>query len=67
MVSNQTKSWTFQAKDIFEDIPTDPENCLMTIPEEVSAAIGIVPGDRVKILLGDQGTLIIQKAIDGEE
>jgi bifunctional DNA-binding transcriptional regulator/antitoxin component of YhaV-PrlF toxin-antitoxin module len=41
----------------------------MTIPEEVSNAIGLVPGDRVKILWGDQGTIIIQKAkeTDAEE
>lgn len=63
----EKKSWTFKAEDIFEDIPTDPENCNMKIPEEVAAAIGLMPGDRVKILMGDQGTVIIQKAVDGEE
>jgi hypothetical protein len=62
MQENEAKSWTFKAEDIFEDIPTDPENCLMKIPEEVSNAIGLVPGDRVKILWGDQGTIIIEKA-----
>ena len=65
------KSWTFKAEEIFEDIPDDLENCNMKIPEEVANAIGLVPGDRVKILVGDQGTVIIQKAdekaVDGKE
>lgn len=67
MAENKTKSWTFKAEEIFEDIPDDLENCNMKIPEEVADAIGLVPGDRVKILMGDQGTVIIQKAVDGEE
>ena len=62
MQENEAKSWTFKAEDIFEDIPTDPANCLMKIPEEVANTIGLVPGDRVKILWGDQGTIIIEKA-----
>jgi hypothetical protein len=63
------KSWTFKAEDIFEDIPTDPANCNMKIPEEVANAIGLVPGDKVRILWGDQGTIIIEKAkeTDGKE
>lgn len=65
------KSWTFKAEEIFEDIPDDLENCNMKIPEEVANAIGLVPGDRVKVLVGDQGTVIIQKAdekaVDGKE
>ena len=34
----------------------------MKIPEEVANAIGLVPGDKVRILWGDQGTIIIEKA-----
>jgi len=69
MQENEAKSWTFKAEDIFEDIPTDPANCLMKIPEEVSKAIGLVPGDRIKVLWGEQGTIIIEKAkeTDGKE
>lgn len=66
MAENKTKSWTFKAEDIFEDIPTDPENCNMKIPQEVADAIGLVPGDKVKILWGDQGTIIIEKAKDAD-
>jgi frataxin-like iron-binding protein CyaY len=60
-MSEEQKSWIYNAEDIFEDIPDDLENCQMKIPDEVAAAVGLVPGDTVKILLGDQGTVIIQK------
>jgi frataxin-like iron-binding protein CyaY len=60
-MSEEQKSWIYKAEDIFEDIPEDLENCQMKIPDEVAAAVGLVPGDTVKILLGDQGTVIIQK------
>lgn len=69
MAEKEAKTWTFKAEDIFEDIPTDPQNCLMKIPEEVSKQIGLVPGDKVKVLWGDQGTIIIEKVkeTDGKE
>lgn len=60
MTTEQT-SWTYKVEDIFEDIPGDPENVNMTIPPEISEKIGLVPGDTVKVLWGDQGTIIIQK------
>ena len=55
------KQWTFKAEDIFEDIDGDEENINMNIPPEVSEAAGLVPGDAIKISLGDQGTVIIEK------
>ena len=58
---SEQKQWTFKVEDIFEDIPDDPENVTMTIPEEIQKAAGIHPGDTVKILWGDQGTIIIEK------
>jgi hypothetical protein len=69
MDEKATKSWTFKAEEIFEDIPTDPENCLMKLPEEICKEIGLVPGDLVKVLWGDQGTIIIEKVkeTNGEE
>jgi hypothetical protein len=62
----ENKKWIFSAEEIFEDIPDDPKNCNMKIPDEVAAAVGLVPGDKVKILLGDQGTVIIQKVEEKE-
>jgi len=59
--------WTFKAEDIFEEIPDDPKNINMTIPEEVAEKAGLQPGDPIKILLGDQGTIIIEKLGDKEK
>ena len=56
-----SKVHTYNVEDIFEDIPDDPENVLMNLPQEVMDEAGIKPGDTIKILLGDQGTLIIEK------
>lgn len=55
------KTKTYKYEDIFEDDPNDPDNVLMTIPPEICEEVGIEPGDPVKILVGDQGTLIIEK------
>ena len=60
-MSNEQKSWTFKAEDIFEDIPDDPENINMKIPDEIAEAAGLQPGDNIKVLWGDQGTIIIEK------
>ena len=61
--------WIFKAEEIFEDIPEDPENVNMKIPDEIAEAAGLKPGDPIKILWGDQGTIIIEKLKDdsGEE
>lgn len=60
-MSKEQKTFTYKVEDIFEDIPNDPENVLMNLPQEVMEDAGIKPGDTVKILLGDQGSLIIEK------
>ena len=61
-----SKVYSYKVEDIFEDIPNDPKNVNMTIPPEISEAAGIKPGDTVKILIGDLGSLIIQK-VDKKE
>ena len=61
------KKWTYQAEDIFEEMPESPEEVLMKIPEEVCQEVGLVPGDNVKVSVGDQGTIIIEKIEDGKE
>lgn len=65
-MTQEKKQWTYKVEDIFEDIPNDPDNVNMTIPPEICEQMGLVPGDMLKILWGDQGTIIIQK-IDEEE
>jgi len=68
-MSEQEKTWTYNMEDIFEDIPDSPEEVMMKLPPEVAEEVGLVPGDKIKILIGDQGTLIIEKVKDnnGEE
>lgn len=66
MSEEQKRRWIFNQEEIFQDIPGDTENVNMTIPPEVAKAIGLVPGDLIKISVGDQGTMIIQK-IDKKE
>lgn len=60
-MTDQKNSWTFKAEEIFEEIPEDPEHVNMKIPEEVAEKIGAKPGDTLRVLWGDQGTIIIQK------
>ena len=54
----------YKAEDIFQDIEGDPENVTMTIPEEVLRQKGWGEGTRIKVEVGDQGTLIITEIKD---
>lgn len=58
--------WTFKAEDIFQEIPDNPKNVNLKIPDEVAEKAGLNPGDDIKILWGDQGTIIIEKIGDKE-
>ena len=60
-MTDKPKTWEFKAEDIFTDIPDDPKNINMKIPDEVAEAAGIKPGDTIKVLWGDQGTIKIEK------
>jgi len=65
-MSEEQKSWTFKQEDIFEDIPNDPENVIMNIPEEIREAAGLKEGDPIRILWGDQGSIVIEKITQEE-
>ena len=60
-MEDKSKTWEFKAEDIFTDIPDDPKNVNMKIPDEVAEAAGFKPGDTIKVLWGDQGTIKIEK------
>lgn len=45
---------TYLVEEIFQDIPDDPENILMTIPPEICEKLNLVPGDSVKIDVQNQ-------------
>jgi len=57
----------YKAEDIFENIPDDPENVNLKIPDEIAEQAGLEPGDKLKISWGDQGTIIIEKLGDDED
>ena len=65
-MSKELKTYTFKAEDIFEDIENDSENVNMNIPPEIAEEMNWQPGDTLKILLGDQGTIIISKVEEKE-
>lgn len=65
-MSEEQKTWTYKVEDIFEDIPEDPENVIMKFPPEICEKMGLKPGDKMKVLVGDQGTIIIQKLDEKE-
>ena len=54
-----SKTFTYKAEEIFEDIPGDDENILMNIPQEILDEKGWVEGTELKFEIGDQGTVII--------
>jgi len=58
---SNAKVWTYKVEDIFADIPDDPKNVTMTIPEPIRDEIGLKEGDTIKVSIGDQGTVIIEK------
>ena len=60
-IMEKQKVWTYKVEDIFEDIPYDQKNINMTIPEPIRDEIGLKEGDTIKVSIGDQGTLIIEK------
>ena len=50
----------YDVDEIFEEIPGDPDNILMNIPEEICSSMGWEPGDTMIIKM-ENGGLIIQK------
>ena len=55
--------YTYNAEDIFEDIPGDPDNIIMNFPEELLQAMGWKEGDTLDIQVED-GKVTVTK-IDG--
>lgn len=64
-MTDEQRTYTFKTEDIFKNIENDPNNLNMNIPPEVADEMGWQPGDTLKILVGDQGTIIIEK-VDSE-
>jgi len=66
-MTEEAKTFTFKAEDIFQDIEGDSENVLMTIPPEIMEAQGWKEGDNLKIEWGDQGSIVISKVEESNE
>jgi len=49
---------TYTYRDIFEDIPGDPDNVLMKIPVELEKDLGWEIGDNINITL-DNGSMVL--------
>lgn len=54
---------TYKYSDIFKDQEGEFN---ITLPLEIIEELKLEPGDNLKVLLGDQGTIILEK-IDGKE
>ena len=50
------------SKEVFSPDPDNPEQMIMTLPPEMVASVGFKEGDELKVSLGDQGTIILEKA-----
>ena len=51
----------YKAEEIFQDIPGDDKNVLMTIPPEIMEKQGWKEGTKIKVEVGDQGSIIISE------
>lgn len=54
------KKFTFKASEIFQEIPDDPDNVIMVIPEELQSELGWKEGDSINIKAED-GSIILTK------
>lgn len=54
------ENYTFNVKDIFEEIPGDPDNVILKFPPEILEKTGWKEGDELEILVED-GVLSVKK------
>jgi len=53
-------TFTFNAEDIFEEIPGDPDNVILKFPPEIIESTGWKEGDTLDITL-ENGSIVIKK------
>ena len=56
---SEEKPIIYKAEEIFQDIPGDDKNVMMTIPPEIMEKQGWKEGTKIKVEIGDQGSIII--------
>jgi len=60
VVNNSMEKHTYNAEDIFEEIPGDPDNVIMKLPPELLEHTGWKEGDTLNIKIED-GAIVISK------
>lgn len=56
-----SKSYTFDSGEILINDPDDPTKKILKIPDKIMKEQGWTKGTKLKVLLGDEGTIIIQE------
>lgn len=64
---DKDKIVTYNQKDVFVKDPDNPNNLIMKIPDDILKKKGWSEGTKIKISVGDQGTIIIQEAEQNED
>jgi hypothetical protein len=60
VVNNSMEKHIYNVEDIFEDIPSDPDNVIMKLPPELLERNGWKNGDTLNIQIED-GAIVISK------
>lgn len=63
---NDIENKIWKVEDIFQDIPGDPDNVNMIIPDEIAAYLELNEGDTIQIKMEDGG-LVLSKVVDKYE
>lgn len=63
-MTNKHMTKTYKYEDLFKQ--NENGEAELFLPPELSEELELQPGDNLKILLGDQGTVILEK-INGEK
>ena len=61
---SEEKPIIYKVEEIFQDIPGDDKNVTMTIPPEIMKKQGWKEGTKIKVEVGDKGTIIITEVKD---
>jgi|AntDeeMinimDraft_6_1070357.scaffolds.fasta_scaffold00810_10 formylmethanofuran dehydrogenase subunit D len=66
-MTNTNDKHEFSFDEVFQEIPGDKENINMTIPPSIMEKADIKEGDTVRVTMGDNGQVLIEKVENGEE
>jgi len=57
----ELKKAFYKVEEIFTDIPGDPDNVMMKIPDEIMEKMGWKEGDTIKVENNKDGSVSIKK------